>query len=45
MRKFVLGFVVGILILPAGFLLLAWLGVVPALANADPPGWEKRLPG
>ena len=43
MRKFVLGFVVGILILPAGFLLLAWLGVFPALANADPPRWEKAF--
>ena len=43
MRKFVLGFVVGILTLPAGFLLLAWLGLIPALANADPPGWEKAF--
>lgn len=43
MRKFVLGFAVGILILPAGFFLLAWGGVLPVLANADPPGWEKAF--
>ena len=43
MRKFVFGFVVGILTLPAAFLLLAWLGLFPALANADPPEWEKVL--
>jgi len=43
MRKFVLGFFVGILTFPAGFVLLAWLGLFPALANADPPGWEKAL--
>jgi len=43
MRKFGLGFVVGILTLPAAFLLLAWLGLFPALANVDPPGWEKAL--
>ena len=42
MRKFVLGFVVGILILPAGFLLLAWLGVFPALANARFPASGSR---
>jgi hypothetical protein len=40
-RKFVLGFVIGILALPVGFLLLAWLGLLPALANADPE-WSKN---
>ena len=43
MRKFILGFVAGILALPAGSFLLAWLGFFPALANADPPGWEKAF--
>jgi len=42
MRKFVVGFVVGMLTLPAVFLLLAWLGLFPALANADPPGCLRR---
>lgn len=43
MRRFVLGFLTGITVLPAGFLLLAWLCVLPALASAAPPGWEKAL--
>ena len=43
MRKFALGFVTGILALPAAFLLLGRLGVLPVQANADPPGWEKAF--
>jgi hypothetical protein len=43
MRKFVLGFSVGVLTFPAAFVLLAWLGLFPALANADPPRWEKAF--
>jgi hypothetical protein len=43
MRKFVLGFSVGVLTFPAGFVLLAWLGLFPALANADPQDGKKRL--
>ena len=43
MRNFVLGFVTGILALPASFLLLARLGLVPALANAAPPRWERAF--
>jgi mono/diheme cytochrome c family protein len=43
MRKFVVGFVMGLLTLPAGFVLVAWLGFFPALANADPPAWEKAF--
>lgn len=43
MRKFVLGFSVGVLTFPAGLVLLAWLGLFPALANADPPRWEKAF--
>ena len=43
MGKFVLGFVVGLVTLPAVFFLVAWLGLFPALANSDPPGWEKAV--
>jgi hypothetical protein len=43
MRKFVFGFSVGVLTFPAAFILLAWLGLFPALANADPPRWEKAF--
>jgi mono/diheme cytochrome c family protein len=43
MRKFGLGFIVGILTLPAVFLVLSCLGSFPALANANPPAWEKAF--
>jgi mono/diheme cytochrome c family protein len=43
MRNFAVGFVVGILSLPTAFLILAWLGFFPALANADPPAWERAF--
>jgi mono/diheme cytochrome c family protein len=42
-RKFFLGFVVGIVVVPAGCWIVAWLGFFPALANGDPPGWEKAF--
>jgi mono/diheme cytochrome c family protein len=43
MRKFVLGLVLGFLTLPVVAFLLAWLGFFPALANANPPAWEKSF--
>jgi len=43
MRKFVLGFSMGVLTFPAAFVLLAWLGLFPALANADPLRWDKAF--
>jgi hypothetical protein len=43
MRKFVLGFSVGVLTFPAAFVLLAWLGLFPALANAEPPKMGKSV--
>ncbi len=36
MRKFLLGFVAGILTLPAGAFAAAWLGWLPTNANATP---------
>jgi len=42
-RRFVQGFVVGVLALPLGALVAAWLGYLPALAKADPPRWEKAI--
>jgi mono/diheme cytochrome c family protein len=43
MRKFALGFVVGIVFLPAVALAAAWLGLVPTAANAVPPAWERSF--
>jgi mono/diheme cytochrome c family protein len=43
MRKFLLGFVVGILTLPAGAFAVAWLGCLPINANASPSGLEKAF--
>jgi mono/diheme cytochrome c family protein len=43
MHRFLLGFVIGILTLPALALAMAWMGWLPALANAQPPGWEKTF--
>jgi mono/diheme cytochrome c family protein len=42
-RRFVQGFVLGILALPLGALVAAWLGYLPALAKAEPPRWEKAV--
>jgi mono/diheme cytochrome c family protein len=43
MRRFVQGFVLGIVALPLAALVAAWLGYLPALANAHPPRWEKAV--
>lgn len=43
MRKFLLGFAVGILILPAAAIAAAWLGLLPTTANSAPPGWERSF--
>ena len=43
MRKFILGFFLGVLTLPVGFLVAAWWGCLPAFANTDPPKWEKAF--
>jgi mono/diheme cytochrome c family protein len=43
MRKFLLGFVVGIVTLPAGAFMAAWLGWLPINANATPSSLEKAF--
>ena len=43
MRKFLLGFVVGILALPVVALGAAWLGMLPTNANATPSRLEKAF--
>jgi len=43
MRKFLSGLVLGILVTPTVFLILALTGRLPIAANTEPPGWEKTL--
>jgi len=43
MRKFLLGFVVGIVTLPAGAFAAAWMGWLPTNANAKPSALEKAF--
>jgi mono/diheme cytochrome c family protein len=43
MQRFLLGFVAGILAIPVIVFITGWLGVLPALANSEPPRWEKAF--
>src|SRR5260370_41773484 len=43
MRKFLLGFVAGILAIPVGAFVAAWMGWLPINANAKPSGLEKAF--
>jgi mono/diheme cytochrome c family protein len=43
MRKFLWGFVAGILLLPLTALAGAWLGLLPTTANSAPPAWERAI--
>src|SRR5947199_168519 len=43
MRRFLLGFVLGVLLLPLGALLAAWFGAFSIHANDTAPVWEKAL--
>jgi mono/diheme cytochrome c family protein len=43
MRGFLLGLVMGILLVPAAGLASAWLGLLPANANAVVPDWEREV--
>jgi hypothetical protein len=43
MRKFLLGFVAGILTLPVGAFAAAWLGWLPINAKATPTAFEKAF--
>jgi mono/diheme cytochrome c family protein len=40
MRNFLLGLVIGLLVLPAALLLAASLGLIPVSADTKPPRWE-----
>jgi thiosulfate dehydrogenase len=43
MRKFLLGFLVGILAIPMGAFVAAWMGWLPTNANATPGALEKAF--
>jgi len=43
MRRLTLAVVAGMFILPAGALVLAWLGVWSVDATATPPSWERAV--
>lgn len=43
MRKFVLGFLAGIVALPLAILIIARLGLLPVNANTSPTGWESSF--
>jgi hypothetical protein len=43
MRKFLLGFVVGIVTLPVGAFAAAWMGWLPTSAKARPSALEKAF--
>ena len=43
MRRLALAVVAGMLILPAGAWVLAWLGAWSFDATATPPAWERAL--
>jgi len=43
MRRFLLGFFLGVIVLPVGALLAVNLGTLSTRANEAPPAWEKAL--
>jgi mono/diheme cytochrome c family protein len=43
MRRFMQGFVLGILVIPIATLVLGWLGLLPTMANRESPRWEKAF--
>jgi len=43
MRNFLLGLVIGVLVLPAALLIAAWLGLIPVSADTKPPRWETAV--
>ncbi len=43
MRRLLLGFLVGLLLLPVAVFLGGWLGLLPSYANTDPPAWEAAF--
>lgn len=43
MGKFLLGLIIGLLVIPVVALVAAWLGLMPVNANSHPPHWESAL--
>jgi len=43
MSKFLLGFLAGVLALPAGVVIVARLGLLPIHSNTSPSGWESAF--
>jgi len=43
MRKFIVGLIAGIFLVPALVLIAAFAGWLPVAATAEPPGWEVTL--
>lgn len=43
MRKYLLGFLIGILLLPTVVVIVAVLGFLPVNSNVPPPGWETAF--
>ena len=43
MRKFVFGFVLGLLAIPVVVFITGWLGFLPTNAAGTPPAWEVRF--
>jgi thiosulfate dehydrogenase len=43
MRRFLLGWVLGILTLPVIAVVMAWWGWLPTYAETPPPAWEKSF--
>ncbi len=45
MRRFFWGFLIGLTALPGAGLILAWRGLLPVNATANPPRWEEGIAG
>lgn len=43
MRRFLLGFVIGILVLPAGVIFCAWMGLLPTTVHSKPLPMEAHI--
>ena len=43
MRRFLLGFAVGLAVIPVTVFLAGWLGFLPSDAKATPPAWETSF--
>jgi mono/diheme cytochrome c family protein len=43
MRNFILGVIITLVVLVAGGLAFAFLGLLPTNADSSPPGWEQRI--